>query len=165
MSSFIIGKENYIKAAGLVAGLAEGLELWIYNYEKSRNSTADDYYDQFVKFHQMNALSVMEQYDGDEVGAPATDPEEYRDQFEEYKEYGKTIAITREGLTDSIKRLDHFFGSVIYQTEKDAYMFNMEYYFNKVIVALWEKVHNCRDNDCYGEFSIDPPKTRIMRII
>jgi len=164
MSSFIIGKENYIKAAGLVAGLAEGLELWMYNYENRRNSTPADYYDQFVKFYQMNAISVTEQYHGDEVGAPATDPNEYRDQFELYRGYGKRIAWTREGLTQAVADLENFLGSAIYQTEKDAYMFNMEYYFNKLLVQLYEKTYH-KESECYGEFNINPPKTNVIPII
>lgn len=44
MSSFVIEKKEYVKAAGLVAGIAESKEIWFYSYKVQRNRKAEDYY-------------------------------------------------------------------------------------------------------------------------
>lgn len=62
MSSFVIAKEEYIKAAGLVAAIADEKKFWIYNYKEGRNFLESDYYDCFVLAYKYNAYSVREQY-------------------------------------------------------------------------------------------------------
>ena len=44
MSSFVIAKEEYIKAAGLIAGIKDvHRDIWLYDYEYGRNMEADDF--------------------------------------------------------------------------------------------------------------------------
>ena len=38
MSSFTIAKRDYIKAAGLTAGIAKGLDVWLFDYETRRDT-------------------------------------------------------------------------------------------------------------------------------
>lgn len=157
MSSFTIAKKEYIKAAGLVAGLAEALQIWLFDYETGRNSTPEDYYRQFERCYTMNALSVKEQYHGDEVGAPSTDSNDYMKEFKAYQKIGKTAGYTLEGAKEMISELQSFFSSAVYQTEKDSYMYQMIYFFDRIIVELFEKVylHGNREAQSWGTFEID----------
>lgn len=75
MSSFAIEKREYIKAAGLVAGIVKAREVWIFNHRTQRNSEPEDFYDEFVRCFEMNAVSVQEQYHED---VPWSDSNEYR---------------------------------------------------------------------------------------
>lgn len=161
MSSFTIDKREYIKAAGLVSGLAESLQLWVFNYENYRNSTEEDYYNQFEKFFTMNALSVKEQYHGDEVGAPSSDSNSYKRDFDAMKKIGKSVGATHEGLKEIVAELQSFFDSAIYQTEKDAYMYQMQFYFNHLMTELYKKafLHGNRDTKSWGSLEIDHIKT------
>ena len=87
MSSFVISKSEYIKAAGLIAGLAEASSkshanrFWLYNFKDNRNYTTDDYYKTFCKCFEYNALSVQQQYKDEQ---PELDDNEYKDVFKEY---------------------------------------------------------------------------------
>ena len=137
MSSFTIAKKEYIKAAGLVAGIAETINrgshnFWLYDYESNRNSTAEDYYNHFAKFYEMNAIAVQEQY---RDTAPNTDANDYKTEFEEYRQKGQQYAMKSE-FKRPMMELRAFFHSAIYQTEKDAYMWQMQLYFNRILDAL-----------------------------
>ena len=164
MSSFTIAKRDYIKAAGLTAGIAKGLDVWLFDYETRRNSTKEDYKRRFSECYTMNSISVMEQYRGDEVGAPSNDTEEYTSDFEKYYEIGKQFCYCGGApLLHAIQELNFFFGSAIYQTEKDPYMFKMMMYFNEISAKLFSSYHkrysgyNCQS---WGDFQIEEPKTR-----
>ena len=168
MSSFTIAKKEYIKAAGLVWGLAQALELWVFDYESYRNSTAEDYHKKFSDFFTMNALSVKEQYHGDEVGAASTDSNDYMTDFKKMEKIGKTAGATREGLKEIVAELQSFFDSAVYQTEKDAYMYQMQFFFNNLMTQLYKKVflYGNRESKSWGSLDIDHIKkstaTRIM---
>jgi hypothetical protein len=165
MSSYTIAKEEYIKAAGLVAGLAEALQIWIYDYETGRNSIASDYYRKFEQMYKMNALSVLEQYRGDEVGAPSTDSNEYYKSFEKCQKIGLSVGYTLEGLKEVIAELDKFFGSAIYQTEKIEYMTNMQYYFDRILVELYGKAYK-HEAKSWGSLELDHINVRqVQRIL
>lgn len=166
MSSFTIAKVEYIKAAGLVSGLAETLggridRIWIYDYETGRNSTAEDYYRKFEGFYKMNALSVLEQYHGDEVGAPSTDSNDYMKEFKEYQKIGKSIGYTRENLKEVVLELRHFFHSAIYQTEKEAYATNMRYFFNMILDQLIPYVLPGYEPQSWGDFQVPKPNHEV----
>lgn len=163
MSSFIISKKDYIKAAGIVAGISEALKLWVFDYEEGRNSTAQDYYKQFERFYTMNALSVLEQY-GDEVGAPATDSNTYKADFEAYRKIGKSAGYTREGLKEIVAELQNFFSSAEYQTENDSYNNQMIFYFDKLLVELYKQafLYGNRDAKSWGSFEIGHIKTKTV---
>lgn len=144
MSSFTIDKKEYIKAAGLVAGIAETYnrgprEFWIFCRETGRNSTPEDYHKQFSDFATMNALSVAEQY-GDETAD--TDAGEYRSDFEEYRKAGQQIAMSGGNkLKHAMMELRSFFRSAEYQTENDSYRWQMEIYFARIIDQILEKLN------------------------
>lgn len=138
MSSFVIGKNEYIKAAGLVAGLAKGLDLWFFDIAKGKRFDDDTFYTKFVECFEMNALSVQEQY---RESSPYTDSNEYRKEFEEYKNSGYYMAVSKEGIKNAIMELKQFFDGCIYQTEKEAYMYKMQMLFNDILVKLMPQLH------------------------
>ena len=119
MSSFTISKSDYIKAAGIVAGIAEASgrdngcrQVWLYDYETGRNST------------------------------PELDSGEYKAEFKAALQTGKKLYFEQgEKLKNAIMELRQFFNSAIYQTEKQAYMFKMQMFFNQILsqlmVYLW----------------------------
>ena len=110
MSSFVVNKSEYIKAAGIVSGLAELYadrygtthRIWIYDYVTGRNMTAEDYYRNFTECYTMNALSVQEQYNDDE---PETDDDDYMELFNEYRTKAKRITNDRAKMQEVILQL------------------------------------------------------------
>lgn len=163
MSSFTIAKQEYMKAAGLVSGIAEELKIWLYDYETRRNSTKEDYKRCFAECYTMNSISVMEQYRGDEVGAPANDTNEYTADFNKYYETGKQLCYEGgAGLLHAIQELDSFFHSAIYQTEKDAYMFKMIMFFGDLTAKMFSAYHKQYGGyeiKSWGNLEIEEPTT------
>lgn len=107
MSSFIINKSEYIKAAGLMYGL------------ESKRKCPHTYFLEIVrgKFEQLykyNVLSVAEQY-GDDPDTIGEDGCSYDSVFSAYKTKGKSIG---EFELPTIKNgLFQFFDSILYQIE------------------------------------------------
>lgn len=88
MSSFVISKQEYIKAGGFFAGLAEQLNYYrepvIFWWDSTKDGLldAEDYYKAFASLYEMNARSVMLQY-GDRRAE--SDEADYRKDFEHYR--------------------------------------------------------------------------------
>ena len=156
MSSFTIGKAEYVKAAGIIAGIVEATsrgisEVYIYDYQSQRKMTEADFYDRFVECFEMNALSVHEQYSycpGEEL---FTDSNDYMKEFDEYKKIGRGAAYDRKKLSEIIFNLRDFLQSAEYQTENQAYYFKMKMIFNEILVQLMGLLypHEC---ECWGSF-------------
>ena len=155
-----MSKQEYLKAAGIVAGIAaasaEGTgrrQVWIYDYETGRNSTAEDYYRVFSECYTMNALSVAEQYHD---RTPETDSNEYKAEFKAAQAAGRRLYFEKgEKLKNAIMELRHFFHSAIYQTEKYEYMFKMQFYFFKIEDQLTEYLYSpSEDCESWGELKI-----------
>ena len=107
MSSFVINKKEYMKAAGIMAGLAQELQIWSYDYETRRNRTPEDYKRAFEECFTMNALSVAEQYRDKEA---YTDSNDYKADFDEYKKLGCQLVWNGgQDLTNAIYELMSFF--------------------------------------------------------
>lgn len=148
MSSFTIAKEDYVKAAGVVAGIAQAKDMWVYSYTVNRNRTPQDYYNDFCECYEMNALSVQEQYHDAE---PDTDSNQYLNTFKKYMVIGKQAAFAPNKLNSMIINLMDFFKSAEYQTEKEAYYFKMKMFFNEILVEMLNKAnpHEC---ESWGSF-------------
>ena len=159
MSSYTIDKKEYIKAAGIVAGIAEASgrgagtrQLWLYDYETRRNSTPEDYYRRFAECFTMNALSVAEQYHDRE---PYTDSNEYRAEFKKAMQTGARLYMMQgDKLKRAIMELHRFFASAIYQTEKYEYMFKMQFYFHNIESQLMTYLYNAGDLQSWGTLEI-----------
>ena len=133
MSSFIISKKEYIKAAGLVCGVAScskygGNPVFCVNVKK-----------QFERIYKLNVYSWCEQYDED----VAEDTCDYESVFNEYKELGRRIYMGLESKMslDKLRRsLLNFFSSITYQIEnEDANMEAASYLFPCVEMLYQDK--------------------------
>ena len=126
MSSFIISKVEYIKAAGLMCGFEEAKS-------DSHKWFIDNVRQEFEHAYALNVASVNEQYSHDEPEMP--DGESYDDVFEAYRKKG--ALIQREGYASDngiifhkvenvmdkatfCKHMFGFFNSVLYQIENEA---------------------------------------------
>ena len=133
MSSFIISKKEYIKAAGLVCGVAScskygGSPTFCANVKK-----------QFEHIYKLNVYSWCEQYDED----IAEDTCDYESVFNEYKALGRRIYMGCESKM-SLDMLRHslikFFGSITYQIEnEEANMEAASYLFTCVEMLYQDK--------------------------
>ena len=151
MSSFVVNKSEYIKAAGIVAGIAAARSLWIWDYEKHRNMMPEDYHRVFSECYTMNALSVQEQYHDTE---PATDSRDYMALFKEYMQKAKAATMRPDRLRENILDLHSFFGCAEYQTEKEPYYFKMLMFFNRINAAMLPLMAPPREVDGWHELTL-----------
>lgn len=161
MSSFTIAKVDYIKAAGLIAGIAKATSIgchnfWVYDYREGKNSDTETYYKRFSQCYEMNAISVKDQYHGDEVGAPSGDTNKYKKKFDEYFKIGSGIKrYPIEKQHQIIKDIISFFRSSLYQTENEKYHFMMQHWYNTIIEQLVERVLlSGYESECWGDFNL-----------
>lgn len=131
MSSFVIDKSEYIKAAGLINGIAAHKRdgIFIYDYEKRRRMSEQDIMEKFVECFTMNALSVQIQYHEPEAW---TDDGEYLKEYKEAKTRGLMEYAHGNGKNIMLQLRD-FFRSAIYQTEYEPYMWKMKIFFSAVL--------------------------------
>ena len=132
MSSFVISKKEYIKAAGLVCGVAScskyGSSVFCANVKK-----------QFEHIYKLNVYSWCEQYDED----VEKDTCDYESVFSDYKELGRRIYMGLESKMslDTLRySLISFFRSITYQIEnEDANMEAASYLFACVEMLYQDK--------------------------
>jgi hypothetical protein len=112
MSSFVINKSEYVKAAGLMYGIEASKRVNAHKW------FLDHVRDNFVKCYELNVDSVNEQY-GDESGKDGSD---YDYEFTQYCKIGERIKCgLHEGMTFKELRINlmQFFRSVLYQIENE----------------------------------------------
>lgn len=139
MSSFIINKKEYIKAAGLVCGVAScskygGSPVFCANVKK-----------QFEHIYNLNVYSWCEQYNED----VEKDTCDYKSVFNDYKALGRRIymgCVSNMSLDKLRYSLINFFGSITYQIEnEEANMEAASYLF-----ACVEMLYQDKTNDVDG---------------
>ena len=112
MSSFVINKREYVKAAGLMYGIEASKNL-------PHKYFLDHVRENFVKCYELNVDSVNEQY-GNESGKDFSD---YDYEFEQYCKIGEHIWWygLYNGMTFKELRINlmEFFRSVLYQIENE----------------------------------------------
>ena len=150
MSSFVIGKEEFIKAAGLAAGIAKGTDIYFYDAELGRKLTTADFYQKFVTVFEMNALSVQEQYDDKES---YNDYNTYDKTFDIYYKKGLKVTTTNR-ITEAVAELNFFFRGVLYQIEKPSYFWKTKNFLDTLIVLLFEKVYPI-ESENWGSFDFE----------
>ena len=107
MSSFVISKIEYIKAAGLMYGLESKRKC-------PHTFFLENVKAKFEQLYRLNVLSVAEQY-GDDPDTIGEDGCSYDSVFNTYKAKGKSIG---EFELPTIKNgLFQFFESILYQIE------------------------------------------------
>ena len=136
MSSSVIRKADYIKAAGIVAGIisATGDRVYIYDAQTGERATAETLRDRFAELHELNALSVQRQYHD---AAPEIDPEPCTAELSEGIALGRRAVFAgRATLARVIYELRHFFRSCCYQVEDWSANLRMESYLDRITVSL-----------------------------
>ena len=158
MSSFVISKVEYVKAAGFVAGLMSAYDhgseaLWMWDPELGRAMTEKDVYDRFVECFRMNAQSVYDQYSPRHPDETlCVDNEAYRAEFTEYRKKGQNVAYDETRLLECVQNLRDFFQSALYQTEDEESNDKMDRFFNRILVTLLPKLYP-HEVSCWGEFT------------
>lgn len=150
MSSFVIGKEELIKAAGFAAGIAKGTDVYFYDSELGRQLTTADYYQKFVNIFEMNALSVQEQYNDKES---YNDYKTYEKSFDVYYKKGLKVTTTNR-LTEAIAELNFFFRGVLYQIETPSYFWKTKIFLDTLMVLLFEKAYPI-ESENWGSFNFE----------
>ena len=113
MSSFVVSKQEFIKAAGLMNGL-EGSKRDSHKY------FVDNVRELFVNAYELNVKSVNEQYNDDSL----PDGNDYDGLFKQYQKKGEKLYFSKVIGEDSHfkeirKGLMVFFRSVLYQIENE----------------------------------------------
>ena len=112
MSSFVINKREYVKAAGLMYGIEASEKANAHRY------FLENVHKNFVKCYELNVDSVNEQY-GDESGKDFSD---YDYEFTQFCKIGERIKCgLHKNMTFEELRINlmNFFRSVLYQIEND----------------------------------------------
>lgn len=161
MSSFVIDKQEYIKAGGFFAGLAEQLNYYrepvIYWWDSAKGGLldAEDYYKAFASLYEMNARSVMLQYGDSRM---QSDKADYREDFEHYRSIAAQLyhsAFTE--LQDAIFDFLSFCNSASYQIEDKAIAKKANRFFYKAQHFLLKLLMERRyyKSDCWGSFDLE----------
>ena len=166
MSSFVIGKVNYIRVAGTIAGLNNGFyrdPIWVYNHKDNRNFNDDDYYKLFSWIYECNAKSVQLQYNDDTC---SSDDNDYRKDFEEYKKIATQIVYHGNEVNKLVAQIAQFFSSIKYQIEDDELSKKVSCYLNIILVAICNRTVLHREGiECWGDFILEKPDTEIVDIM
>ena len=165
MSSCVVDKFAYMKAAGVVAGIAEAYQndtwkrIHVLDFDTGEVLKPEDFRRCFSACHTMNALSVQERYNDDK---PETDDRPYNDEYNTGMRIGRKAA--REALynpavlLDLTYNLQYFFHHCVYQIDKDAYFYKMKAFFNEIIAEILKTADrdSSRFNKSYDMFQSRP---------
>lgn len=174
MSSFVIAKGEYAKAAGFLAAIIEAknyyrepvMSLW--NKTQGRRYTADDVRRDFSNLYRINAAAVAAQY-GDRE--PENDTTTHDAEFLAAKARGaalmhKGYTMEQQTARRELQRATYgcimFFRSAMYQIEGEQYERRALRILNKYFRGLYEvlrKLDGVTDEDCrsWGSFdALDP---------
>ena len=142
MSSFILDKEEFIKAAGIMCGIEE-------SKRKKHQYFIDNVKMRFEECYELNVDSVNEQY-GDHN---TYDNCEYQETFDEYKAKGMRIynnMLEVDGVKVGVKwlcpRMLKFFNSVLYQIENEECADIVGHFF----FVCMSKLSECSYSDIEG---------------
>ena len=172
MSSFVIAKSDYIRAAAFLAAAAGHqdyygdpvLSLW--NARAGRRYTAEDIQRDFTRLYEINAADVAEQYRN---ATRCTDPESYSEEFAATKAAAAQLlnrgyTLERDTERKQLQRVTYglieFLNSARYQIEGEentrrALRIMNKYY--RGLYALLQKLDNVSHDDTqayWGSFSL-----------
>ena len=174
MSSFVVDKREYTKAAGFLAAVTETKNyyqkpvMYLWNKSQHRPYTADDVLQDFARLYTINAAAVAAQY-GD--AEPEADPADHRDVFAAAKARGadlmrKGYTLGQQQATYDLRRAVYgcimFFRSAMYQIEGDEYERRALRILNKYfrgLYAVLQKLDGLVEDDfrSWGSFdALDP---------
>lgn len=156
MSSFIVEKKEFIKAAGLMCGYEEAKR-------DSHRWFIENCRKEFEHVYALNVASVNEQYDDNEMPEGDDGMDElfkaYRKKGTLIRNEGYEMGIICEKVADVMSRQDFrkrmfmFFRSVLYQIENDAANRAAAAWFFTCISKLYEDELRGVDG-CWGDLDI-----------
>lgn len=132
MSSFVVDKSEFIKAAGLLYGIEAAKGVHAHKW------FLDNVRERFVECYELNAQSVDEQYN--EISA--IDTESYDDVFKQYGQIGLEIGFgtcKKIDLKSLRIKMWMFFNSVLYQTESEEAHDKISSWFLVCLTKLFHK--------------------------
>lgn len=141
MSSFVIDKVEYVKAAGAIAGIFEVKkrrgDMWLFDYHNGKRiNNAADLRELFEGFYYMNHCSVEEQYNEPHTEG---DGQKYEKEFQIYRKKGINAAIcSRDYFQKIMVKLNCFFQGALYQVENEEYNTAMRKVFYTILSDLLE---------------------------
>lgn len=166
MSSFVIEKSEYIKAAGFCAGLAESKDCYreqllrMWNYRDNRVMNDKDFIEAFTKLFEYNALSVQKQYKDDK---PETDTNTYEKEFKAAKKATMQLVMNSQLYSNNkleimIYKFQSFSQSIMYQIEDPDYSAKTSFFLAKVQMKLFEVLKTSKglseETTSWGDFNI-----------
>ncbi|MBQ7156932.1 MAG: hypothetical protein IJR86_03945 [Bacteroidaceae bacterium] len=136
MSSFVVSKVMFIRAAGLMYGIEESkrdVHKWFLEHVRK----------DFEHAYTLNVYSVNEQYERNDL----PDEKSYDEDFENYRKIGRDIYESKStGLMKNAMpwpqfryMMMNFFGGVMYQIENDYASRAVSELFYRCIVKLFEQ--------------------------
>jgi len=155
MSSYVIDKRSYARAAGMIAGFCDckraGLPvIYLWDYSRGRRYTGDDFKPAFDWLYHLNAKSVQLQY-GDKE--PENDTNSYNDDFLEYRLIGRKLYMFHgDKVQDAVAQLRDFFGSMLYQTEDEECERNMKGFIYRLYFELAKLPRRDSEARSWGSF-------------
>lgn len=137
MSSFLINKDEFVKAAALCAAAQVGIGR--------PTEVQYAYLKEFLKFYRWSFISVKMQYCEDIPGSifhSVTDEEieGYKPLYEDYFKKGRSLKA--KNPTELRTNLIDFLNSVLYQVEDMNYNTEMGCCFFKIVCAITPKPDN-----------------------
>jgi hypothetical protein len=153
MSSFVIDKKEFVKAAGIVSGIAyyAGDRFYMWDAEKNRKMDGEAIYEKFCECYRLNAESVAWQYRDEK---PESDNGRYAQELADGFLIGKRIASDNGKLAKMIAKLQAFFSSVRYQIEEPKAEAKVTAFLNEVIAKLVGTLRYDQDSN-WGELDLD----------
>ena len=167
MSSFVISKSEYIKAAGFLAGLAEEKDCYreqllrMWNTRDNRVMNDQDFIEAFTTLYKFNALSVQKQY-GDK--AAEADDNTYEKEFKAVKKATKQMCLDwhlcrNHNIEMTIYKFQSFSNSILYQIEDPELSEKTQFFLAKVQMKLFEVLRNFNgiseeETTSWGDFNI-----------
>ena len=158
MSSYLINKDDYVRVAGVIAGIGTSKNwykenyIYRYNHEEKRVYEALDFYHDIMKLYELNYLDMGYKTMPDENA--------YQIEYSKAFKYGKEIVeFKRSELTNLIRNIHKFFQSVNYQIDNRELNKQANEIMNSYLVALYNIKNNFETNydsniEYWGEFKI-----------
>lgn len=150
MSSFVVDKEELMKAAGFIAAFVESTRFnddtfYIWNFKHNRKFNSEDVIASFELIHKLNAESVQEQYNDSE---PEIQEKAFLKEFKTVKAQTEEMLSYRyEWYTDALRHniysFREFSNSVMYQIENDKKHNQVKNFLNDInsrFVGVLEKL-------------------------
>lgn len=164
MSSFVISRTDYAKAAGFIAGIASAKycgspALFLYDYSRGRRYTAADFFPAFEWLYNLNLKSVCLQYeDSPEEWEEPADVENVRAVFNEWRTKTETAYYMKPAqVVHGIAEFKRFCASILYQIEDPecerlakGFVYRLCFALNDVTERL-----SGQELESWGAFEID----------